>query len=265
MSDYREAVILAIVGISILSLPTAAGEVMINDNSEDGLIETVTTDMGDMFSFKSSEAERRLTLRDQNTDLTTVETPEKQVVKLQNSEGSLKSVSSANKSFKLVETPYGRLKVGFENGKRIEKFEGQNRSKVEKVKQDLLALLEQKRKTLDRKAQRVVESNTVAVRLKEDFSMPGINLTNTADKEVNLANWKLKSKQSADTYKGSYIFGNITLEPNEKLVIGTHLSNASNPVYDIRTKHIRLYDSGDRLRLTDEWGTTMDDYRYAGD
>lgn len=264
MGEYREAVMLSLLAISVLAVPAASEEIVINDKQEEGIVKKITTDLGDTFSFESSEGERQLTLRDQNTDLTAISTPEKQITKVQNAQGKLKSVQSANQSFKIVETPYGDLKTGFENGKRIEKFEGNNRSKVENIKEELATLLRQKRETMNRKAQKVVEANAARVKIQEDFDIPGINITNIGNETINLHNWKLASEESADSHEGSYVFENIALKPDEKLVMATQESNTSSS-YDIRTEHIRLYDAGDRLQLIDEWGKNIQDYRYSSD
>jgi hypothetical protein len=264
MSDYREAVILALVGISILSIPAASGEVMINSEQDEGLVKKITSGMGDMFRFESSEARRELTLQSQNSELTSISTPEDKVLKLQNSKGELRSYKSANKSYDVIETPYGDLKVGYINGRRVEKFEGNNRSKVEKIKQELTRILEEKKQTLNRKAENVVESNTVQIRIEEEFDIPGINITNKDNESVNLQNWKLVSKQSADAHTGRYIFNNVSIEPGEEIVLGTRELEDKGGV-DIRTSHIRLYDNGDRINLVDEWGNSVTKYSYSGD
>lgn len=260
MTDYREAFILALLGISILAVPAASEEIAINREREQGFVKTITSDIGDTFAFRSSQARRELEIADQKSRIKSISTPESSIYTVQSSEGRLKTYTSANLTYRRVETPYGTLKTGYRNGKKFAEFEGYNRSRVEKVKQELEELLRQKKQMLQRRKQAIIENRTADIRIREDFDAGTINITNLEDSMISLESWKLKSTKSAKTYRGTYTFSNVTLGAGSSLALSVG-EEESDRGFDSTTA-IRLYDYGDKLTLTDEWGNNVTSYRY---
>ncbi len=260
MGEYREAVMLSLLAISVLAVPAASEEVMINDKDEEGFVKKITTDLGDTFSFSSSESKRKLEISDHKSRTVSISTPSDKEITVESPKGKLTEYRSANLTYTSVETPYGELKTGYRNGQRFEEFSGVNRTRVEEVKAALEKLMADKKKVLSRRKASIVENNTADIRVEQDSNTTTLNITNLEDSEVEMAGWKLHSKKSKEAYKGFYRFESVALGAGEELVLG--VDGTSSEYTDFSTSEIQLYDYGDRVTLVDSWGNNVTSHRY---
>ncbi len=260
MGEYREAVMLSLLAISVLAVPAASEEIVINDKKNEGIVKKITTDLGDTFSFSSSESKRKLKISDHKSQTISVSTPESKEITVESPEGKLTEYSSPNTTYTKVETPYGVLKTGYREGKRFEEFNGMNRTKVEQVKSGLTQLLNEKKKVLDRRKAAIVENKTAEIKIEQDANTTTLNITNEEDTEVSIDGWKIHSKKSKEAYRGYYTFESVNLEAGEELVLG--VDGISKEYTDLSTSAIQLYDYGDKITLVDGWGNNVTSFRY---
>jgi len=251
---------LSLVAISLLSVPAASEDITINDKAEEGILEQAKTDLGDVFSFSSSESERRVEVSDHDSRTTSVSTPETREIELETSKGKMTKFKSANRTYTTVETPYGDLKTGYRNGEYFEEFEGVNRSRAEEVKTALKDVMAEKRKLMQRRKEAIIKNQTAEVSVEEDFNTRTINLTNLENEKIGLDGWKLISKKSKEAHKGYYIFESIELEEDEELVLGVEGESANYT--DLSTSGIKLYKYGDKITMEDSWGNKITAHRY---
>ena len=251
---------LSLLAISILAVPAASEEIVINDKQEEGIVKKITTDLGDTFSFSSSDSKRKLEISDHKSKTVSVSTPGSKEITVESPEGKLTEYTSANTTYTKVETPYGVLKTGYQNGQRFEEFNGVNRSRVEKVKTALLDLMKEKKKVLNRRKAEIVENNTADVRIEQDPNTTTLNITNMQKSRVSMGGWKIHSKKSKEAYRGYHTFESISLNAGEELVLG--VDGTDTGYTDFTTSAIQLYDYGDKVTLVDSWGNNVTSIRY---
>ncbi|MFB6147858.1 MAG: lamin tail domain-containing protein, partial [Candidatus Nanohaloarchaea archaeon] len=184
------------------------------------------------FSTSISSGSANATLESPAAELKVTRTPDSIEWVLTTPDGTLRVVKSSEKVVREVSTPNGELRVVEDEGSRKVSFTGSDRRELEKKMQQLMDLLEQKRKELQERRSRlrqrampdirVVINDSLASSQESSATPEQVVLVNRELQPVSLEGWKIRDASSV------YRFGDVVLEPGEKL----HVYSANNSVVD---------------------------------
>lgn len=258
MEDVKTPLLLAIATVTLLAIPTVSSEIEIQN--QDALILETDSEFDDTFSVEIAEAETRTVLENKDFKIERYESPNEKIEKLSNSEGTLTIYENDSETFEKIETPYGELRSGYKEGSEFVDFEGADRERVENIKEDFQQRKDEADNLVDTKYENLVSSERQGLEITVDKEgNTYFEITNNAEQEINLKNWRIESDRSLDVNARdgyNYIDKEKTLSSGGELIIYTEDDNPEELEQNsIVADEITIYSSReDEIRLLDEWG-----------
>lgn len=288
MESITQAAIAASVLIGLMAVPAASKTVDFSEESSSDLSDisgaedvpeqvsrTASTDSFrasistafDEFSAFISPDSANASIENLESSLEVDRSPSETEWVLTTSQGRLTVVESSNAEVEEVSTPRGTLKTETRNGAKTTEFSGSDREEVEKTAHELQQLLEDKKKEVDEKRDRIrkqglpdieVVANESTASGFGDNDQEYVVLVNKEFEEVSLDGWVLKDDG------GSHELEGVTLGAREELyVYSSAKEDVENPgepaVFDTG---IAWNNGGDTATLKNAEGTEIAEESY---
>lgn len=263
MEDKREAFLTALVLTSVLSIPAAAQSISISQEGSDFFESESQGRFGSSFDIEFSENARSSTLQGTEYSVSTMDTPNRTVEVYRTPEASLK-ISYINASYRAekLTTPYGTLTTGVRNGRRFEKFEGLNRSKVERIKSRIESEMDTEVSDLEAREREAITAELPDLDIEvHEGETEYVNITNQGSETVDLSGWRFVS--SDETYTDSFTVESVEIAPENTYTFysGEPEENAeTDAVYEIG---MTLYSSSGVLEIYTDRGLKHTNIQYS--
>ncbi|MFB6191316.1 MAG: lamin tail domain-containing protein [Candidatus Nanohaloarchaea archaeon] len=288
MAAIPQAAIAASVIVGLLSVPVASQQVEMTGaataelpdvstsesvpkevsrtTTPEGFRATVETAFNS-FRTSISSGKANVTLENAGSELEVQRTPGRTEWSLTTPQGTLTIKESSERTVEKVSTPHGDLRIVVEEGSRETSFSGSERRKVEQARRELHQLLEQKKKELQDRKQRlrkrampdieVIANSSTATSSDSSGSPEHVVIVNREFEPVNLEGWTLSDTSS------THEFGDVTVEAGEKLRVYTDSDSAVDEqepaIFD---SGISWNDGGDTAVLRNADGQEIDRESY---
>ena len=226
-----ESAATAAVLVAVLAVPTASDNVKFPDKrmSDTPLVSEESQMRIDM----NVDADRKSTARIQKHNMVykVSELPSKRIEVLRTPQGTLK-ILRTNKSriFKL-DTPYGDLKKGMRDGRRVSSFKGLNRTQTEKLLQNLRTRAQVHRDRV--KKEMMPDLDIKITKSKADDEDERILIDNDEDRSINLESWTLVNSDG-----DRYNFENLELPAYGEAYVYNAPEDELNVTEDNSTKYV---------------------------
>lgn len=263
MGDKREAFVTALVLTSILSIPAAAQSINISQEGSNFFESESQGRFGSSFDIEFSENSRSSLLQGTDYSVSTQDTPNKTVEVYRTPEASMK-ISYINATYRAekLTTPYGTLTTGIRNGRRFEKFEGINRSRVESIKADIESEMEAEISDLEARERSAIKSELPELTVQvHEGEVEYVNITNQGSETVDLSGWRFIS--SDESYTDSFTVESVEIEPEN-----TYTFYSGEPGENVRTDAVyetgmTLYSSSGILEIYTDQGLKHTQLQYS--
>lgn len=263
MEDKREALVTALVLTLVLAIPAAAESVNISEQGDNFFESESQGRFGSSFDIEFSENARSSSLQGTDYSVSTTDTPNRTAEVYRTPEASLK-ISYINASYRAEEltTPYGTLITGVRNGRRFEKFEGLNRSKVQRIKSRIESEMEAEVSDLEAREREAITSELPDLEIEvHEGETEYVNITNHGSESVDLSGWRFVS--SDETYTDSFTVESVDIEPEN-----SYIFYSGEPGEDAKTDAVyetgmTLYSSSGVLEIYTEQGLKHTNIQYS--
>jgi hypothetical protein len=259
MPEIRESVILATLGVILISIPAASQNVEIRDDEDfSGVIDS---EFSDQFEVDFNPGKLIMKAVDSEASFHMNRSYTKNVYELQTAEGYIKKVETNSSIIRTVQTPYGRFKSGVKNGDNFTEFEGGDREKARKVKDSLDRKFEERLSEAKEKKQVVMSRilPDVELEVETDNDIEHFNLTNNGEDAVDLEGWQVMSEED------NRYFHTLEeeLKPGETVVYHSkekdEVGDYENAVYDTG---LTIYSNDARVVLYNPEERVVDAVEY---
>ena len=221
----------AAVLVAVLAVPTASNNIQFPDKTvSDTPIVSEESRMQIDVNI-NPETQSTAKIQEHNLVYTVSELPSKRIELLKTPQGTLK-ILRTNKSrvFKL-DTPYGDIKKGLRDGRRVSSFSGVNRSQTEEILQNLKKQAQVYRNRVKDEMMPDVEIKITTS--KADDRDERILIDNDEDRSVNLASWTLVNSDG-----DRYSFENLELPAYGEAYVYNAPEDELNVTEDNSTEYV---------------------------
>ena len=198
MSSNLETVAMAAILTVLVSFPTVSQQIDYSGpSSSQSPVVSSEKDLDREISISDGEASK-VTVERHDSIYTLREVPSKRIEVLETPSAEMRAELTENISMYTVDSPYGTLRKGMVNGRKVSKFKGANRSKV---KSKLLSLKDEMERYRSMARQEMLPN--IELRITESkTSDPDerVVIDNDETQSVNLNSWTLRNSDG-DTYE----------------------------------------------------------------
>ena len=223
---------------------------MMTKSSSDGFVRTVSTAF-DRFKINITGNRSHSILERPESSIETFQSPGKTERILETSEGTYRVVEASNRRVIETDVPEGELVEKIEDGERITKFEGINRSRVKDLRDELEQRYNNEIESLESRYRGMSSDSRpdIEVYVQPESIGDGeyVELENQGDESYELENWRIE-----DEDENEYTFDDVELDTGESLRV--YSSNESkefnwgkNYIWNDGGDTAYLYDSEDVL------------------
>ncbi|MFB6242324.1 MAG: lamin tail domain-containing protein [Candidatus Nanosalina sp.] len=232
-SDRLETVATAALLVVLFVVPTASQNVDYPDErvSRSPVISSETSMQIDVEI--DSETASTARIERHNLVYQVRETPFRRIETLTTPRGTLKSLRTNNSRIYMVSTPYGDLKKGIKNGRRILEFQGLNRTRTAGTMERLRERMKDYRKRV--RQEMLPDIDVQILRNRADDPSESIRIENNEGESIDLTGWKLlNSEGDRYTFEGLEIpaYGDVVVYAASSSEINSSRFNTSKQVYD---------------------------------
>lgn len=252
MEDKREAVVTALVLTLILAIPTAAQSVNISEEENKFFESESQGRFGSTFNIEFSENSRSSNLEGPDYSVSATDTPNRSVEVYSTAEASLK-ISHINSTYRAekITTPYGTLTTGVRNGRRFETFEGLNRTRVEKIKNEIESEMESEISDLEARERSAIKSELpdLHVDVVSENGTEYISVKNNDSGKIDLSSWSFTTRGCYGV--NTFTVESLTVSEGEiyRIYSGEGGEMSSNAIYETG---LEICDSGTLQIYTDQ-------------
>jgi hypothetical protein len=188
-----EATGTALLLLALISVPTASENVRYPDKrvSDSPIISSETTT--DIQVSLDTETASTAKIEKHNSVYRVQQTPSKRVETLTTPQGVLKKIRTQSSKITKVETPYGTITTGIENGRKVSRFRGANSSMTRKLLEELRSRSETYRSRV--KQEMLPEIEARILRNRADDPEESIKIDNEETESISLEGWTLVNSE----------------------------------------------------------------------
>ena len=252
--DRTEAILTAFILTALLAFPTASQNVDFGSDST-----PVVSDASSLQTDVDIDPEdvTEASIRESDSMYTVKETPYQRVEEVSTPEASLTlTVNNSSKIYRL-ESPSGTLVQGLEEGLKVSRFEGADRTRLEEKFSELKSDMEAFGDRVQDEMTPEVEVRITRSKAADEDERAVID--SDEDQEISLRDWTLKNSDV-----DSYNFSDVTLGPGEtvfvyaaeKASLNVSEDDADNYVYGTG---VDWDETEDRAVLEDADGVVIDE------
>ena len=220
--------------------------------------EKFSNNLGHTYNIHIGEGTEQYTKTSPEKQLNITKKQGNQTTKFTSNGKTLTKIQNENEQITRVETPHGTYTKGYENGRKIEDYQGVDKEKLKQIKSNLEEEMKKEKASLEDRRQTVIQKHLQNIKLeinKEKADNTYFELTNEGEEEINLENWRMEATESeTETREAEHTFQKIKIQPEETLKVYTESDNQIKEdekhtiaeemtIYSTQTDTIKIYNS----------------------